>query len=527
MAQDSSFSSMIGITRSVVPSIRVLNNFLSNFFGYIPKTEFEKYICKFEQFEFSDEIQCKETSEEYKQLKKSFSEWIKTYCVYEYDTVNSRDSVKNVNQWFPLIKGLIFEDKRATTHLNDILIYMLYYKYEGDISELYENHCAKLEAFLYSDLNSTGYNGFIQDTIKSIFKGLYHEDISFNEIRIKRIQSLKNDLSNMNISYLGKVTSLCIRFRQDFEAILENKWLLSHSIYTRIYYLQLMLNFYITLYTIRRTNNSRTPPYVLCKGNPSLDSDGFNAACVQLYGSIREGVREKAELYIKKILKEYLQNKEGVPTKETSLFLRFDENTNTVVCSLNNEDVLFKEMIQDFPHIGRKNVDEFIKDLKILSNLSFNYKRVNYNDMARVISKSLLKRSAFIDSVTQIFSTHGRQSSFVFPTGPSRYKFFSLSSDLCNLLLRLYMQEKNKKVDTVENFIHYLNKNYRISLMQSEGVKNFIESRNIKFPSNDEFIQNFNSFIETLSEINAVKKYSDTSYFITLPGESGRGEFIQ
>lgn len=501
-----SYASFIGVNKAVLPGIRILNDFLVNYFGYTLGRSGNKFkisdlndILDENKFNQISCIICKEQNENKRRiLYKSFFEWIKAYIYYSYGSDSN-------NQKFllPLTKNLLFKDDKAKDSSKSILFRVLYSDKKNQ-ERVLEDRDAILE-FMFNTKNNDSIYGNIISTIDNIVAETIKKDIQ-KESYAEYIPVPPEE--TVDISEIFKMN-----FRKDFDCFLTSKCFFEMDIYRKINLFSLLLNFYQTLYLVNKAFEKKAP-IILTKGTPnfSTDSGKFHLATLGSFSDIREKIFRMSENFFEKRLENHMDSK---------AIFKVNENNNLMIVEKNDEKIFRESRLAQFDSFGTKDtgkVGEFFIDYL---QINLKGRNVERKEVARAIVELNKKMSSSVLVVSSMLSGQGKQARIVYPTNNAKQKYFAMSGEITELLLKLFLIQSEEEYDTLSAFLKWLESRYGIYIAFSDKLINYLNENSIQVPSTQEFTDNVQAFISTLESINAIYKLSDTSYIVSIPGKVG------
>lgn len=498
------YSTYFGINKGISPDIALLHIFLGYYFkSSKTREDIVKLIdSRVATLESNPLIVCKETDVQVrKNLLENMSLWIQEY---------SFATDQRGRQPIPYHLDLIYN---ATKDRTLRLLHMLYPD-RSSLEAWFEKDQDLLKRYLYpeSDPSKKGIYSSIVDTLYNI--------ITLNEDNIDRTVLVdKKDYSsiiNESITPQINILKIGILFRKALSNHLTGRAFQEYDAFRRINSLMLLVNLFLTLYTIYRSMDQDSV-YILVKGSSEIvtKEGGLHTAAIGCFSDIRERVFHLSEeFYMKSILK---QIDDAKTLKMRSIDIDTSSGKRTIKIG-NNTDSW--ETIRDNIVSSRKKneLDRIIIDYLDLNNISDKIVRVR--DLAKAFVDYSKKRSSSVRKVSSIFSTQGQQAKFVFPKN-STHKYYGISSELIELLLKLCLCEREVDYLTLDDFLLWLEDEYGIYIAYSDRIVNYLKSRSIRVPSFSEFEQNVNAIIHTLDSINAIQKMSDKSYIVHDSGKVG------
>jgi hypothetical protein len=482
------YASYFGVNRSINPGIRVLVDFLSNYFNITMKLPKVNEFVNIERVKNLDNIICKETDEKTKErLYESFVQWVESYSFF-----HSYSNKNETKYLLPLSKKMLYRDGLTRDRLKNILYRLLYINKE-DIQKFDEDK-NKIENYLFNNTNS-------HNNLYSNISNLLDSFIEETDINNK---SPEDNIGGVPF----EDNELATHFREDFESLLTHSIFYKLDIYRRINSFTLLLNFYVTLYVINRAFDEKKV-FILAKGSPdfSTETGRFHTATVGNFSNIREKIFIVSEKFYQKII-EYNNLSIGLKDETKVQILYRKEDIWPIL-----KGQLFEAKKQD-----DDSIDAIIKDYL---DISENYKTVQKKDLAKAFVEVSKKRSSSVRMLSSMFSGQGKEARMVYPITSAKYKYYAMSSEITELLLKLFLACEQKEYATLDMFLSWLEVRYGIYIAFSDKLMNYLSESGIKEPSNLEFSQNVQAFINTLNSISAIEKLSDNSYIVFDSGRPG------
>lgn len=504
--ETTSYASFIGVNKAVLPGIRILNDFLVNYFGYTLGRGGSKFklsdlneILDENKFEQISNIICKEQNENKRRiLYKSFFEWVKAYIYYS----NGAD---NNNQKFllPLTKNLLFKDDKAKDSSKNILFRVLYC-HEKNKERLINDRDAILN-FMFNTKNNDSIYGNIISAIDNIVLETIKKDIQ-KESSNENILLLPDE--TVDVSDIFKMN-----FRKDFDCFLNNKCFIEMDIYRKINLFSLLLNFYQTLYLVNKAFEKKAPT-ILTKGTPnfSTDSGKFHLATLGSFSDIREKIFRMSENFFEKRLENHMGSK---------AFFRINDNNDLLIIEKNYEKIFHESRLAHFDSFGTKDAEKVSEFFIDYLQINLKGRNVERKEVARAVVELNKKMSSSVRVVSSMLSGQGKQARIVYPTNNAKQKYFAMSGEITELLLKLFLAQSGEEYETLSAFLKWLENRYGIYIAFSDKLINYLNENSIQIPSTQEFTDNVQAFISTLESINAIYKLSDTSYIVSMPGKVG------
>lgn len=281
----------------------------------------------------------------------------------------------------------------------------------------------------------------------------------------------------------------------------------------------LMVNFYLTMYAICRATDETI---IFAKGaeDVSTPEGSLHATAIGCFSNIRERVFSDSEGFYLEEIAEILDVRGTKLIKMIEVDGK-DEKGNTVPTIKMDGAKEWKDLRDNLMSSRRPEVLDRI----IIEYLDLNReeeKDVNLRDLAKAFVDYSKKRASSVRKISSVFSVQGQQAKFVFPKGGS-HKYYGMSGELVQLLLKLCLAEREKDSDylTLEAFLLWLENKYGIFIASSDKLTGFLKSNSIRIPSFSEFELNTQAFIHTLEGISAVQKMSDKTYIVHDSGKVG------
>lgn len=505
-----SYASFIGVNKAVLPGIRILNEFLVNYFGYTLGRGGSKFklsdmndILDENKFEQSANIICKEQNESKKNiLYKSFFEWVKAYIYYGYEPGKNKQKFL-----LPLTKKLLFKDDKAKDSSKSVL-YRVLYSDENNNDILLKKDKEAISNFMFNAKNNDSIYGNIISMIDNIVSESIKDEIQ-KENNDEYTPVLPDEVVDVRKNFK-------VNFRKDFDSFLspESKCFFEMDIYRKINLFSLFLNFYQTLYLVNKAFE-RNEPIILIKGTPnfSTDSGKFHLSALGSFSDMREKIFRMSENFFEKRLKNYMGS---------TAFFKRNKNNELTIIEKDEEKIFKNSKLAQFDSFGtKKDYDKASEFLIDYLQINFKGRNVERKEVARAIVELNKKMSSSVLVVSSMLSGQGKQARIVYPTNNARQKYFAMSGEITELLLKLFLVETGESYDTLSAFLKWLEDKYGIYIAFSDKLINYLNENSIQMPSTQEFTENVQAFIGTLESINAIYKLSDTSYIVYMPGKIG------
>lgn len=501
-----SYASFIGVNKAVLPGIRILNDFLVNYFGYTLGRGGSKFklsdlndILDENKFEQISNIICKEQNENKRRiLYKSFFEWVKAYIYYSYGPDNN-------NQRFllPLTRNLLFKDDKAKDSSKNILFRVLYSE-ETNQEKLLADREAVLN-FMFNTKNNDSIYGNIISAIDNIIIETIKKDIQ-KESANESIPVIPDEVVDINDVFK-------MNFKKDFACFLKSKCFFEMDIYRKINLFSLLLNFYQTLYLVNKAFEKKAP-IILTKGTPnfSTDSGKFHLATLGSFSDIREKIFRMSENFFERRLENHMGSK---------AFFRLNEDKDLMIIEKDHERMFKDSRLAEFDSFGTKDTEKVSEFFIDYLQINVKGRNVERKEVARAIVELNKKMSSSVRVVSSMLSGQGKQARIVYPTNNAKQKYFAMSGEITELLLKLFLTQSGEEYDTLSTFLKWLENRYGIYIAFSDKLINYLNENSIQLPSTQEFTDNVQAFISTLESINAIYKLSDTSYIVSMPGKIG------
>lgn len=492
-----SYSNHIGVRKAINPGIRVLIDFLNNYFAdgrKIQKINDLSQLIRIDEVKNMEEIICKETDSELNELLyRSFFKWVESYSFY-YSDINKN----NIKYFLPLSPNMLYEDSTARESLMNIIFKLLYLDKSG-YEQRFEEDKEKIEKYLFCNHGEDIYNNIIQTL----------ENINGNVKYSSKEGKSRNKEDDLKVK-LDYSQQLAKTLQEDLDVLLTNDYF-RLDVYRRITLFSLLLNFYVTMYVIKRSFSNKDV-YILAKGAPELlfDSENYHKACVENFASIREQIIKVSEEF-------YYRRIGHFCNKAQKLFIKKDHDEISIYTK--NDDI-WPDLKNDLFMTTRQNSSlvEFVTDFL---EIDYNGANVERKALARAFVEWSKKKSSTVSKLSGMFSSQGKEAKMVYPTNVSKHKYYAMSSELTELLLKLFLASQNKEYATLEMFLGWLEERYGIYLSLSDKLIEYLDKNSIRIPSSDEFRQNIDSFIHTLGGLSAIEKLSDNSYMVYDSGKIG------
>ncbi len=493
--KNNNYARYFGVNRPIKPGIRVLVDFLNNYFGTTIKLRRLEELVDIEKVKDLENLVCKETDEKMKNmLYKSFAKWIESYGFF-YSYINKNDK----KYLLPLTKNMLYFDTLTRDRLKNVLFRLLYANYEEDKSEYKDQDKKKIEKFLFDCLDDN-------DIYTNIVKIL-------DDVIGKKSSDTKNQEDNSDITFKYR-KKLAYNLREDFDLLLTHQVFSKLDIYRKIHLFTLLLNFYVTLYVIYRAYDD-DDVFILVKGSPDFTTEngGFHSATLGNFSNIRERIFKVSEKFYEDKIGYYSDNNKMLKIRRNS------ENKIEIMYKEKNIWPKLKEQL--FDNKSQKNDDSIDSIIIEYLEVHEEFKSIRRKDIARALVESSKKRSSSVRMISTMFSGQGKEARMVYPITTARHKYYAMSSELTELLLKLFLGCEQKEYATLDMFLSWLEDRYGIYIAFSDRLMNYLSESSIKEPSNEEFSQNVKAFIATLESISAIEKLSDNSYIVYDSGSIG------
>ena len=190
-----SYSSYFGVTRPINPGIRVLVDFLNNYFkmtiSSLKFKEFKEFV-NIEKIRKMENLICKETDEKMKNmLYESFGKWVESYG-FSYSYINKND----IKYLLPLTPNMLYEDKLARERLRNILFILLYSNREDKFKYI-SNDKANINKFLFGDLDKNNIYSNIVNVLNDVVEIIWDEyDVDINRCKDDIFELVEELLDN-------------------------------------------------------------------------------------------------------------------------------------------------------------------------------------------------------------------------------------------------------------------------------------------------------------------------------------------
>lgn len=492
-----SYSAYFGINRAINPGIRVLIDFLNNYFESnkkLPKIKGLDQLIDLNNIRQMEAIICKETDKDLNQLLyKSFFKWIESYSFY-YSYINKNDT----KYYLPLTKKMLYQDKMTRDRLKNILFKLLY-PCELDYTVNFKNDKRNIEEYLFNRDETNIYSNIVQ-TLDMI-----NENNSCINKDIKNHNHEDNFTNTFN--YGPEFAKL---LRADFSILLTHKYF-RVDIYRRISLFTLLLNFYVTMYVINRSFDNKKV-FILAKGSPDFttETERFHKTCIENFSNIRERIFKVSEHFYEERIDYFSDNRQRLYIIRNEQDIMIFSKEQDIWPALKNELFSTRE---------NSSLVEFVTDFL---EVSYEEKKlVDRKALARAFVEWSKKNSSSVRMISGMFSGQGKEARMVFPVNSVKHKYYAMSSELTELLLKLFLASIGKEYATLDMFLTWLETRYGIYLSFSDNLMDYLNDNSIKPPSNEEFIQNVSAFINTLEGLSAIEKLSDNSYMVYDSGKIG------
>lgn len=476
----------IGISSPETPKYLLTNNFLSEYFSpsYNVTAQYN-----FDWFTEKQMLHVEDDKNRDK-LRDSFDSFLKQYLGEDIIKQENRYLVEGKHYYFPFTQEML-------TVSNPTLRHMLFHLQSLDDSFDYIEIRKMLENYIFHDQSG------ITHILKILFQS-QDENINYKEPFSKR--TTENFWSILSDSERRRMKRLGQKLNGDLKTLLTHEYFCKLDFYRKYNYLSILLTSYVIQYIVCRRSDSMG---ILCKGAPS-DSrlDGvFHRACCNNYAEIRNLFPNLLQQYYEEVVKNAIAPNDVVNCKADGKkvlingtpFSKFSAN----VLGSRGQDLDYAKIVHAF---GLEEGAE--------SSLSID------DFVIRYIKLKNTRRGSVLTKISSILPTSGKQIDMIFPQNNAKHKYFSMSPNLTEFYVRLYLAEKRQQYDYLDNFIEHLQDKYRLVLTKTKAGDKMIRAIKPKL-STQEFARNKAAFIDTLNNINCLVKLSDSGFVVTLPEEKG------
>ncbi len=390
------------------------------------------------------------------------------------DGLTAKDSVA-----LPHVQQSIIKSKQQD-RLRNIFLKLMYAgikatpELKGDIEKAFNDFSDKLYNYLFVDFGNYNFlapEGSMEKTF----------------LKVKDMDAIKDEykdfLKNKEISKF---------FYEDLTALIENEYLLASDIYKRMYALNMLLNFYILQFYIRKIGKSK---FMIFTSNS--EEKAFKQTSKDNYRYLRETATGFVNKFFKNNIEEYIGELLDIK--------------NITKDSFNDNDCLKK--IFDLK-IGYKKLEDFKTTIADAMG-DRTYDKAELTDLIIRLNK---KRNSITDTFTTIVSTAGRGCECVYPLSNTNVKYFAFSSSMIDILARLNLNGEGG-FDSVNNFLTKLENKYRIILRDGKCYRDYRNTIRNKISdiAENESNSNLKAFEKMLDNSNMLIRVSDGTNLIVLP----------
>lgn len=485
----SGISEYIGFQAPEIPSYIILNNFLMNFF----KAEEVNIInfnnlCKPIRFDFNDINDRQKTIH-------AFNMFLDIYTSKD----KSRSNKKNYTNMLPLSLTMLMNKKSKT--LRNIL-YNIYMYRKNSNYKTYKDSQDYLKNYLYPE-NTNGPN--------SIIKFLYEKS---NDKTIENCEREFPQNDNKPPISENMIIELKNRMTYGLNAILLSESFKNFNFYKKYNYLSTFLSITLLSYIIVKLNTKLIESnefrfdkkvLILCKGSneATYNSGELHRACVKNYKDLKAKFNDRFMDYYDYCLRD---------VKNIAILYKSER----IKIKINNENYKsFKDFMKKRNlGIGSKKIDSKIKKA---FNLEENIEiKLNKDEFIKKFMNTQKNSGSSLNKISSTLQRAGKDCNILFPLSNAKQKYFAMTPEIVEFLVRLYLSIKKIKYGSINLFIKWLEENYYISIEYSETTINYLKSINYPLGSYV-FNRNKDEFIKTLDKANCITKLSDSGFVIVLP----------
>lgn len=480
----------VGFSGPETPKYLLTNNFLLEYFE---KTEDGQQAYNYAHFSQAGSLKTEDEGNEEK-MREAFDRFLERYMGAE--TIQNENQRLSRRFYFPITPDTLAGS--TTVSLRHLLIHLQSLDDNFDFEGIRDG----LVDYIFRD-----HSGILK-ILKILLAG-----------REEPVLKGKPDLNEyfwgmLDTREKGRVKRLGERLNGDLHVLLTCPEFTGLDFYRRYQYLSILLTSYVIQYLLVRKG---TRNCLLCKGDPTDSRLGGNIqrASYSCYVELRGLFPNLLQQY-------YMDAVSGLLDQDGCLNLVYRDDTIWV------GEEKFQEFFRRLSG-GRKwsNIEtgQIIEAFRLAKEGESPEEGEAFSVPAdefvlRYISLTGSRKGSNLTKISSVLSTSGKQIDMIFPQSNAKQKYFAMSGSLAEFYVRMYLAEKRRKYDYLDNFLDHLTERYRIVIGNSKGSERLLRSVKPRL-SALELSVNKAVFVENLNRINCLIKLSDSGYVITLPEKKG------
>lgn len=484
----------VGFSGPETPKYLLTNNFLLEYFN---KTEDGQQEYNYVHFSQAGFLKTEDESNEEK-MKEAFDRFLDRYMGAETIRNENQRLNKSGNRqfYFPITPDTLTGS--STASLRHLLIHLQSLGDNFDFKKIRDG----LVDYIFKD-----HSGILR-ILKILLAG-NEEPVLKEEPDIN-----KNFWGMLEHKERTRVKKLGERLNGDIYVMLNRSEFTELDFYRRYQYLSILLTSYVIQYLLVRKG---TQNCLLCKGDPTDSRLGGNIqrASYSCYVELRGLFPNLLQQYYMDAVSELLDHdgcmklvyRDKIIWVGEEHFQDFVKRLSGGRKWLNIEE---RQIIEAFGLAKEGEMPEEGKEFPVPAE----------DFILRYISLTGSRKGSNLTKISSVLPTSGKQIDMVFPQSNAKQKYFAMSGSLAEFYVRMYLAEKGRKYDYLDNFLDHLTERYRIVIGNSRGSEKLLKSVKPRLSARELAI-NKAVFVENLNRINCLIKLSDSGYVITLPEKKG------